>query len=199
MSLIAAGVALAISAQAHASVIYHYEQVGSDVQLTVSGSVDVTGLAPVASISLLYGTYFPGDYIHSVSAGNVDVFAFASIEQAFSATANGFASAFFPASATETGDPGGIVLRPESGFGSAVGYFYLPENYSGQELSSTFTAFNRSLTSDFLGYGDYTQTLSNGEKVIVRVGPIPLPAAGWLSFAAWATLWTVWRRRRCST
>ena len=169
---IAAAVAvlmLGLAGRAEAGVTIDFEEVGPDVVVTGSGSLDLAGLTFISSGYVLIGTN-PGDGIVSLGGftpnlppdyGNGDYY------QAGTRAA-GFGLA------------GGGAL-PTTGSGDIFGFeaYYpaviVPQGYiSGTSLSATNTYANETFSSLDLTPGTYVYTLPN-DTITVQIGPADVP------------------------
>jgi hypothetical protein len=174
---------------AQASFIVTIEQVGANVVVTGSGSLDLAGLNYDFSDSATSGI--------EPSAGNIAIgspsYDLVDVYTGSISGPNSFGT-------------GGVFSPSNSGSGDKValvgpGYqlVYVPEGYiSGDPLSDSSTYDNATLASLGLTVGDYTWTFSSDSYTIdIGVVAVPEPASlTLLGMAAGMTLLAARRRRR---
>jgi hypothetical protein len=190
LGLLAAALILS-AAQANASVIFTLQQVGDDVIMTGSGSLDLTGFTPNLTFSIdpqlssksffLVGakgasfTEYDGPITGPTSIGPGDWHPVL----ADSGTGDLFGMGFGP------GSPQSIPLP--------VGYV------SGQPLSGTATYVHKLLFGGVITPGTYVWTLGNGDTITLKaIDPFPatVPEPTTLSLVATGCLGLASRRRR---
>jgi hypothetical protein len=175
---------------AQASFIVTIEQVGANVVVTGSGSLDLTGLS----------YYFSGAAISGIDPGAGNI----SIGSPNSDPVDVYTGSI---SGPNSFGTGGVFSPSDSGSGDKVALVapgfqlvYVPEGYvSGDPLSDSSTYDNATLASLGLTVGDYTWTFSS-DSYTIDVGmptAVPEPASlTLLGVAAGMTLLAARRRRR---
>jgi hypothetical protein len=151
---------------AHAEFIANIEQVGSDVVVTGSGSLDLSGLTSVApkdAIASVEGST-ANLFIGPASAVSVDVYSGISGPSSFGSGLNAFAS-------SGTGPTTGVL--------GLTDFLDVPSGYvSGTALSDSSTYDNTTLASLGLTPGTYTYTWGTpDDSFVINIGTTPLPAA----------------------
>lgn len=179
MIFTAAAVA-ALSSAASADFDYSVEQVGGDVVITGSGSVDLTGLTPG---SLVFGppapSLVPDSTLIITGVEDPNGLLFIDDDAIPTPFGDGFLSGSNPEGVVSTGqsDYFGFVQRLAF-FGGGMSV-YVPEGYvSGSPLSTS--SLYSDTTIDALGFFDsgfYTTTLTNGTDLTVTIVPEPASAA----------------------
>lgn len=149
---------------AHAAAIMWYQQIGVDVDATLSGSLNLTGMTPEASVFDAAVNVAPNIGAFGTGQAGDDQTGF--VNQITGPSSFG---------------PGGTSV-PSSSSGAAVflfgagNDFWVPVGYvSGSPLSATQTFTNRTFANLGLTPGDYVYTLLSGDTLTVRVGPAPAP------------------------
>ncbi len=168
--------AIALATPAFADFTYEVEQVGADVVINGSGSVDLTGLTPG---TLFFGppdpTVLPS--IALIVTGTLDPDGLLFIDN--------------DAVGTPFGDAGGfpepdVNTQPNQDdyFGIAQRIFgglsvYVPSGYtSGSSLATSDVYSDTTLAElGFFDSGSYTTTLTNGTDITVSIVPEPASAA----------------------
>ncbi len=178
--ILATAAVAALSSAASADFAYLVDQVGDDVVITGSGSIDLTGLTPD---SLAFGppdlTVIPD--APAIMTGAEDPNALLFIENTMNATA--FGDGFLA-----TASPDGVVGPTRSdyvGFAQRIPFFgggvsvYVPAGFvSGDPLASSSIYTDTTIGElGFFDSGSYTTTLSNGTDLTVTIVPEPASAA----------------------
>lgn len=169
------------------------QQVGNDVVLTFSGSVDTTNLSVVGATTYAAGAGFyccdpvglwavDGSTLARYSAANSSV-----SDLNFSPTNYSFSPG------TLTGGQFVFLAAPNGG----TGYVYLPNTYaSGTQINTVITFANTTLAAL---NADQDVTLTVGDQTLVydaQLTPVPVPAALPLMLAGLGALGMAARRRR---
>jgi hypothetical protein len=178
--IVASVVVAALSSAASADFTYKVEQVGSDVVIDGSGSVDLTGLTlEPPAFSLPSPTVVPNSGI--IVTGVEDANGGRYIDAG--ATSTAFGDSFDGGSA-----PDGVVsalqsdyfgfTRRSSFFGGGV-VVYVPDGYVSGDLISSSLIYSDTTLGElgFFDSGSYTSTLSNGTELTVSIVPEPASAA----------------------
>jgi PEP-CTERM motif len=189
-ALILATASVLATGPARAGAIININQVGTDVVVTGSGTLDTTGLTIVAlnfdavpDLTPNLGFAILGPANGSGAGVGVDEYAGATGPASF-----GPGGQTNPSSGS--GDPFGLAFQ-----GQFQGEILVPRGYSGAPLSATDTYANATFSSLGLTPGTYIYTLPN-DTLMVQIG-VPEPST--LVSAAVAVLAGVgilWRRRR---
>ncbi len=144
--------------------IFSFEQVGSDLVGTASGSLDLTGANLIGSTPS-YGPYLgaefgqviatPGQFDNGLTGAAYDATGPASFGTAF---ANGTAT-------------GGV-------FEVSSNDVVVPMDYAGGAITNTLTIPNASLASLGITPGDYVYTITgSGDTVTLHFAAVPEPAS----------------------
>ena len=157
---------------------------GSNVIMSVSGTIDLSGLTLVVS-----GTTFGGPagglgtntatYIMARNGLSFDTYS------GFTTTPTSFGSGSGTGASSSTGDAFGVVYQTAPPYQLVV-----PSGYtSGAQITSTQTFTGQTLTSLGLTSGTYTYTWGSGKSFNVVIGgpaptPTPSPSAG-AGIGAW--------------
>lgn len=174
---------------AQAGIMININQVGADVVVTGSGTLDTTGLtivalnfAAVPDLTPNLGFAILGSANGSGAGVGIDEYA----------GATGPAS-FGPGRQTNpsfgSGDPFGLAMQ-----GQFQGEIFVPRGYSGGPLSATDTYANATFSSLGLTPGTYIYTLPN-DTLTVNVVPEPSTLVS-ATVAVLAGVGVLWRRRR---
>ena len=176
------------NASARAALIMSYEEAGSDVVGTLSGSLDLTGMSgsccsftPVANVAPLFGTFGTGPE-------NALVITF------FDPFASG-PSSFGPGGQTGATSSSGSPFFFTVFFRSIA----VPLGYAnGDPLNATSTFTNATFSSLGLTPGEYVYTLGSGDTITIRTEQAAVPEPTTLSLLAFGLAGTgmAVRRRR---
>ncbi len=185
-----AGVALvsaAASSSARAAYTVIFEQVGSDVVATGSGSIDLTGLEPFGAGPSESSEIYPSLGVEIVSGNGVGVGIYTGISGPTSFGSGGFFSTF-----TQTGDDAVGINASSDELLVTGGYA------SGAPLSGTATFANETFATLGLTPGTYVYTWGGGvDSYTVKISSVP-ELSSWammvLGFAGLA--FTGWRAGR---
>lgn len=204
LACLAAGL---FAAPTHAAIVVTIKQVGSDVKVEGSGSLNVAGLGTPGDISLpggvLAGEFNPPSLQSFVAVGSA-VYQPVTWYSIFSSPFT-LGSGSFQIASQGSGDKFGIFSPPS---GSII-YLGVPSGYvSGSGLSGESVYLGKTLAGLGLTNGTYewkwgsdasadSFTLRIGETT--AVSPVPLPAAAWLLLSGLAGLGVVGRRKRPGT
>jgi hypothetical protein len=156
---------------AHAEFIMNVQQVGPDVVVTGSGTLDLTGLSQTGSAGA-FGEMNPSDgaMIGGPTADVylVDIYSGASGPGSFGNGSDSYGN-------SGTGDVAGVFDN------GGIGEIFVPSGYSsGDPLSNSTTYDNATLASLGLAVGSYTYTWNPGpsdDSLVVNIGTTPLPGA----------------------
>ena len=179
---------------AEAGVVIDVTQVGPDVVFTATGSLDLSGAAPVDSYPS-YGLGFipqgPNWYVAPGPGGNTNSFALTGFAPSF-----GTSQDYFDSPISETGDD--FFIWGDGGAQAQVGVS--PTYVSGDSIDSTMT-FAGSIASLDLTPGTYIYTLPDDTITLVIGGGgtgVPEPATlGLLGFGLFGS-WLARRRTHSS-
>jgi hypothetical protein len=187
---------MAAPAASRAALVIDFHQSGSDVIMSGSGNIDLSGL--------------PGPQNGLGIIGSVDPFAanalFGSATGSFSISGYGGYSGplSFGPGGVDDGIPGSNFMGDAFGLGNSVGLIFVPIGYvSGTSLSASLTFDGATLSSLGLTPGtyDYTSTSNGALVVVVNVespAAVPEPSSVALCGIAGVVGLGVagWRRRR---
>lgn len=163
--LVAAGLAVVVSAvsSARAAIVLTVSQVGPDVVISGSGSLNITGITPLFNS----GWVLPSGSRDSARVGAGTALAFGSLSGPATMGTGGAGGQF--ASST-TGVPFGITT-----FNSR---YFVPQDYvSGESLSGTATYNGVTLASLGFAEGTYVYTIPVTGDTITVIVPAPGAAA----------------------
>ena len=153
-------------------------EVGSDVVMTASGTIDISGLTLVQAGAGPFGSGGLGTssatYLMGTSGRTFDLYSgFTSYPTSFGGNGGG-------SSSSSTGDMFGVIFQ-----GAPPYELVVPTGYtSGTQISSTQTFNNKSFSSLGLTIGTYTYTWGSGKSMSVVIGngimptPTPTPSTG---------------------
>lgn len=174
-----------LSTAANADIIAIFAEVGNNVVVTASGSLDLTGANQLSDWTNTNG--FTGTW------GDTDI---AIVSRASSGTMDRYAFSSLPATVVQAGT--GPLTRASTTTGTNWGinfnWLFLPDGYdSGTQVDTTWTFNNASFAS--LGYnvGQYDYELPN--DVVSLVVAVPEPAFG-LMLGVVGAIGLTFRRRR---
>lgn len=181
------------SLPSHAAVIGVFSEVGSDVALTTSGELDLTGLTFFTSGGRYGAALNPSEGAFGTGptgggSPNADVY------QGFtSLPANiGPGNGIVP----DEGSVSGLLLRSDVLVNGVPGGLYVPNGYqSGDQIFGTALFRNATFESLGLTQGRYVYAWE-ADQVVLQVGVIPLPAAAWMLLSALGGLALVRRHQK---
>jgi hypothetical protein len=170
---------------ANAALVFNINQVGSDVQIVGSGTINTSGFS---------------SSIGTIGSGVIASTAFIGMGPSESRTL--YFEAF--SNSISFGNGGGIAANSTTGtifgFYSAFNYLMTPLDYvSGSALSGTDTYDNRTLASMGMSLGSYVLNLRNGDTITVNVGPVaavPETATWGMMIAGFGMMGAAMRTRR---
>lgn len=177
---------LVCAASAQAALLMSFQEVGSDVIGTMSGSLNLSGMSAT--------TGFTSSVIGAeTSAGIFGTGPIGSVLTRYIGQISGPASFGIGGNVSADSTTGDAVF-----FYATLHAFWVPDTYiSGDALSGSLTFLNDSFTSLGATAGDHVYTLTSGDTITVRfANAVPLPASLPLSAAALAALALVRRRRQ---
>lgn len=196
-------VMLSMNAARAGTVTVLFQEVGSDVQTTISGSLGLSGLAyqydtqnfdaylwpSGGSFSDVGGRYFSLTYANFFD-NNVSRWLANTITGPLTFGDN---VTTYPSSIT--GDPFGFKLQVGGG-GSSYAAVFLPVNYTANlSLSASNTWSNRSFATLGLSPGTYTWTMGS-DSIVINIG-VPEPSTYATALAGIACGgFSIWRRRK---
>jgi PEP-CTERM motif len=179
---ICAAATVLLSAPAYADVFTAtFAQVGSNVVVTGSGSIDVSGLVFVEKSPIGNGVGpTPPVLTMGLVVGNSNGVSFSASSDFYSATFSGpdnFGQGKGGIATSGTGNEVGLVNDPQDG----LSYFIVPANYqSGDPLSDSLTFANTTLAGLGLAPGTYTYTFGTNDSFVIdipgQVAAVPEPA-----------------------
>jgi hypothetical protein len=181
----AAAVAMAFSGAAQAAIIFNIEEVGANVVMTGSGSLNTSGMNLTAS-STASGYLYGSNGVLRVGSGNIGIYNGLTVWSG----KDHFGSGTAYAASSNTGSAFGF---------NGLGLVYLPSGYqSGSALSGTSTFNNKTLASMALNPGSYTFTVPQ-DTITVNViapGAVPEPASWAMMLAGFGLIGAGLRRRK---
>ncbi len=188
--VLAGVVATALSSAASADFEFMVDQVGSDVVITGSGSVDLTGLTlEPPTFGPPNQTVVPSSTIIITGLDDANAGRFVDSGGLTNAFGDGFLGGATPDGGVSPGQSDYFGFAQRSSFFGGGLVVYVPDGYvSGSPISSS--SIYSDTTLDELGFfdaGSYTSTLSNGTELTVSIVPEPT-AAGLLLGAAGSLL-----------
>jgi hypothetical protein len=180
--IICAAATAPLSAPAYADVFTAtFAQVGSNVVVTGSGSIDLSGLGFVENVPVGNGAGpSPPILTLGLVAGNSGGIPFSAYSDYYSATVSGpddFGQGNGAFATSGTGNEVGLINDPQEG----QSYLIVPANYhSGDSLSDSLTFANTTLAGLGLAPGIYTYTFGTNDSFVIdipgQVAAVPEPA-----------------------
>lgn len=174
-----------LATSSHADIIAIFSEVGNNVVVTASGSLDLTGANQLSDWTNTNG--FTGTW------GDTDI---AIVSRASSGTMDRYAFSSLPATVVQAGT--GPLTRASTTTGTNWGinfnWLFLPDGYdSGTQVDTTWTFNNASFAS--LGYnqGQYDYELPN--DTVTLIVAVPEPSVGLILGVAGAIGVSLRRRR----
>ncbi len=194
---ISTAVLLAASLPSHAAFVFNLQEVGPDVVLSGSGTLNLAGLSFLGSafarpaLSSTSGIAFVGGSPSPGSPSSFDVYGFVN------STPGSFGTGLFTFSNSASGDAFGFRFRADAG------ELWAPSGYtSGSLLAGTATFAGQTLSSLGATIGTYTWTWGSGataDSMTLNVGssitPVPEPSAYALALTGLGVL-GFWGRRQ---
>ncbi len=172
LALVGGGVMSA--SQAEAAVIIRVQEVGNDLQYTLSGTLDVSGLTP--DLTDTFGFPVPG------SAPDVGISFFnenpATVVDFYIDSIDSPGNLIFGTSGDEADAVTGSFYLDAVGAFAPGPFVAVPTGYAGEELSATMTFSNTSFADFGIVAGTFTSGFNGGADTITYRVPEPLTILG---------------------